>query len=914
MTWYEKFYVWLFPNRCTHSYTVLDWGILIIPFVLLLLYLFRAVVPHARMYLRYVFSKVLYCTGKALHIKSDTVVDAIRAIPLPKEINLQQHTHGQSAGQRTRAVTWIGTVAEALGLPVYSYQQSAADQRRGRAGLRTYYWGKDLSAKPTFTSISNHVVMLIDVDYYVDMNYLLSRQATPVMIYTCTPTAASRSTGEYAYYFLSDGKMEYTLSGGAKYQHHLWDYASDTILAYSLFPWPRCVSYRVERRSVDDDHSVLALIPVAQWVGPSVFLARLLLFDPLLKRFNPVVGDYVRLYVQDKKEGVLAVTGRVSEYISASIGAANDSGIREARASSSVPLNLYKVRTIANFPKGVEENAASSLLANFHNQQVQWTPPRVYPVKHSIVTYQYSAPNFSDAKAGMEPYMSQICPGAYVPIRSIENEAEAVDGRIEKVKSNATLSGKGLSYAKEFITHLAAGKKHTLTSQTFDEVWEKQPRPTQRRTLLDSLCFWRSPKRVVSFLKAEPYLGPKSPRVISTVDPKFKVEYSKDMYALSEHVKQFDWYAFGKTPREVALRVADICTKASNVVMSDFSRFDGHVSPALRAMENMVIMNLFRKDICDEVATRHNKQFKSRGYTPAGVKYDTGTTRLSGSPETSVMNTICSAYIAYTALREAEFTENEAWDNLGIYGGDDGFTPNITPQVFIKVSKWVGQVAKSEGVTRGSLGVTFLARFYGPHVWNGDPDSICDLVRQITKFHLTCRLPSNVSPVEKFLEKARSYYLTDQHTPVIGEFVSRAIDLHGQIPEATESTAPMRRWQSDVSFENQYPNTGNVVHWAGKYVEDLVERTQMDLGLFHDHIKSSRTVEQLMHVPVVAPLMEEKHHAVSVNGQIPDPPQVDGSNSETVKRPRRRRRKRKKKQWVPTGNMSRSATGGQPIH
>ena len=93
------------------------------------------------------------------------------------------------------------------------------------------------------------------------------------------------------------------------------------------------------------------------------------------------------------------------------------------------------------------------------------------------------------------------------------------------------------------------------------------------------------------FIKSEAYAGAKDPRNISTYDDADKLELGTFALALSEHMKRFPWYGPGKTPLEIAERVADICTNAEAFVnISDYHRMDGTISYKLREVDRAVFM------------------------------------------------------------------------------------------------------------------------------------------------------------------------------------------------------------------------------------------------------------------------------------------------------------------------------------
>nr|UQB76066.1 RNA-dependent RNA polymerase [Flumine noda-like virus 20] len=134
-------------------------------------------------------------------------------------------------------------------------------------------------------------------------------------------------------------------------------------------------------------------------------------------------------------------------------------------------------------------------------------------------------------------------------------------------------------------------------------------------------------------------------------------------------------------------------------------------------------------------------------------------------------------------------------------------TADVDPAAYVKAAVSIGQVLECEPVSRGCEGVQFLARVYGPDVWFGDLNSCCDLPRQLGKFHTTVRLPSNVLPAEKLVEKAMSYYLTDKNTPIVGKLVRRVVDLAGiklgSVPSRLEIVPWFARYSEDVQFPNE---------------------------------------------------------------------------------------------------------------
>ena len=174
------------------------------------------------------------------------------------------------------------------------------------------------------------------------------------------------------------------------------------------------------------------------------------------------------------------------------------------------------------------------------------------------------------------------------------------------------------------------------------------------------------------------------PRAISQIEGPVKLAYSQFIYALSDALKGFEWYAFGKTPRKIAERIAQLCFRAeSHADNTDYSRQDGRVNEVVRLFERMLMLALFHPSFHVEMLKLMRSQTGLRARTTFGVKYDTGYARASGSPETSAFNTILNAFIAYLAFRMTRvdgryLKPEEAWARLGIYGGDDSLTTALS--------------------------------------------------------------------------------------------------------------------------------------------------------------------------------------------------------------------------------------------
>lgn len=349
-------------------------------------------------------------------------------------------------------------------------------------------------------------------------------------------------------------------------------------------------------------------------------------------------------------------------------------------------------------------------------------------------------------------------------------------------------------------------------------------------------------------MKKEAYGNVKDPRIISTINGTDKREYSRYIYAFTDTVlKNKKWYAFGKTPRKISQDVADICEAALESVMNtDFSRFDGHGTNVMRHLERMLLLRTFRTEYHDDLLELHRSQFGLNAFTTFGCRYETGFSRASGSPETSSFNGVVNKFIDFLHRRlgstPGDFDGAKlAYNNPGIFGGDDGLAADSDGPRLTKASAMMGFTIECEPVPRGFMGVTFLARQYGPYVWSGDCTSVCDLPRTLAKFHTTVAL-QGIKPEEKLVEKCRSAILSDSNTPIIGPFCRRVKKINGNILEMNDRTKSIRAWNSELDQNEQYPNEYN------EWMEGLAYETYdtNSIARFYKWLDSTETLDDLL--------------------------------------------------------------------
>lgn len=820
-------------------------------------------ITYKRIPFRYLASRVLSFFQRQPDLDSRTFRKTFYDTPIKKMLEQPGHSHPIAAADRSSATFFMEHFSTQLGLTPYFVQMSKNDNDKGRQGSREYYWVKDLNCPVRVVNPPTQSLMcLVDVDQYLDMHMFLATNFRPTMLYTFQPSSVARIAKNYSFTFDANDNVQYMVTCGAKYAHAVWNYSADNlsvITCYGDIPIV-ATSYLLDRRPTSEDHELIFMTPIGQWRGFSALLYWCTISGHTLQRLKVATNGFTRL-MSLSVSGVKTSTGRVGQYLCTNTDATTDEAVATLSRTTQYKLTLPQVQSMV---KGDKEK--SMPLYEYHLSKQNNPTPQVCPIEEAVRQYQYQPENYCPgAKPSMVAFMTPLMHGTFAPDRTKSNEEECVQERIIKPRNKPLEMTPFLLKCMTEFVDLFVPTSHELHPTDDDEVLERQDRPTQRR------LFWTSmgllPKRLISmFLKAEAYGNIKPPRPISVINAVDKREYSKYIYALETILKQQPWYAFGKSPRDISRRVVDVLAYADFATPTDFSKFDGHGSDVMRTLESMILTRAFHPKYHPEIIELHNSQFSLEAYGMFGTWYETYWSRASGSPETSVFNTVINAFIAYLAKRISRMSPADAYNSLGIYGGDDGLSTGVTEQNYVRAAKMMGQEITIETIYRGQSGIKFLARVYSPDVWNGELTTCCDLPRQVAKFHATVRLPPNVTPQEKLLEKVRSFSLTDPYTPIIGDFCSKVIEFVGKDKiKENISTAPMRSWLSKFDMENQYFNQQSV--WMEDYAADSM--ADFDYLGFKVWLQECKNVGDLLQAPMfIAPPEVKTNKPVVVDGIV----------------------------------------------
>jgi len=665
--------------------------------------------------------------------------------------------------------------------------------------------------------------------------------------------AAQTAVDNTSYRFMSDGSLQTNVAGGGTYQHHLWNYGMDSILVTKKFfgiPW-KSIAYSVERKQVGPNRQLVLLAPMKEFIGLGCWLAMLLMETAPLNRFNPVVVTddvpFIRFNITQPDGQTYVTTSVAGTFSSATVCASVDESIANVANLGSTKLMMP---TTASWIK--EDKAAAVILTRYHRATVKRSPLTVFPVEKAVRAYQYAPANFDqEAKPKLQAFMSPLVHEAFAPIANEAGEEQCVNGRIKSLRKPEPKPCKFRDRCiDEFVELIMQGE--VLEPVCYEVVESKQTSAAQKLSLAKATVMgWFRAKILKCFMKAEAYAKVTDPRNVSTYNDGDKLDMAQFSLALAAHCKKFDWYGPGKNPLDIAHRVGEICSDAKFVNISDYHRMDGTITYTLRQVDRAICMKAFANH-----RAKLNELLKTNvdntGYLPKGTTFNQGPSHGSGCSATSLFQTLRASFTAYLAFRNQRNasgrhnTPQEAFAAIGVHLGDDGVDANLSTASHTWAAERVGLILEASVVQRGFRGVNFLARYYSPNVWFGDVNSMCDVKRQLSKFHTTVRLPENVKPEQKLVEKAMSYVATDGNTPVVGAFCKCVLLLSSYRPK---SLLGIGNWWARFDGSVQYPNK-NVGGWMD--VECTALFAEFDRSQFTEWLATANTVEKLLCAPVCA--------------------------------------------------------------
>jgi hypothetical protein len=752
-------------------------------------------------------------------------------LPVPPLKVYDSNPHGLAAAVRSQARAYALQLVRAVGLPEFMVEMSRRDQRDQLAGDRhirdvkdaaTYADSEPLtqpSARPTHA----HAAVFCDVIDHLTPAEVLPYFSDPA----CTIVIAGQQFKDVAgldggvpFRYDPEARVwDYEVQGSG-YHNPIYDWSGETrsmavrrttftwrgfaiaalvailfdlaghslpAVAVGLSVWLlSTVRYethirKIEVVDVSTHRSVVVLVPMRTY-GTLRTLLTMWAVDDHLRRLEPrVVGAGLERYL-----GLRVRAGSESYTSIALLGArtscrmvdAFETIVRSyASAHGTTMPGGGTLCTLAESQNIKISNTDALLCAAFvlavrgtglPHVSVQARVVEALRVYHVGVPVDPS-PRGPGVRAVVPPFISGA---AYAAARTRANEEATVEHRISRMRNDAMLDPILEGHIHDFVQCLAhdalvGGARIRMVDD--ETVYENQTRRTQRVKLDAARHTYATPgpRTAKAFQKAEPLAAAGAPRNITTPSDETRFAGARVEYALTAALKRVHWYAFGTGPTALAQRLADIHAEATTSTGVDYTNMDGTVGPIERRLDLAVRLRLFALEEHEAIRRVASQMYDNRVRCANGVSYDQGYGQGSGFADTSSANTIRNAFVAYYALRLAGFTVREAWSKLGLYGGDDGLTPNLPSVYAVEAANRIGKRVKVEVVSRGGR-VCFLGRVYGPGVWFGEPNSCCDVRRTLRKLHCTTR-PDTVGAATVLADKAASLLVSDAETPLIGD-------------------------------------------------------------------------------------------------------------------------------------------------
>lgn len=696
----------------------------------------------------------------------------LRAIPMTPMS--EQHTHGEAASLRTSVSKRFETVIKDAGYTPYNVSMSARDKH---AGYTPYHIPKDLMMTYKEDKIGDkHVLVFIDNDYYEDMNAWLSF-GNPILIYTFVPTTAGGEIPEgNANFSIKDDVITYNVSGGATYRHPIWDYTGSH--ASAIRKDGTLVTYAVEQHTLEADPTrrIICLCPI--YHVPYPYYKFLQECGPLKRKTYLTNGVNA---VEDHTAQTYSLADNGSD-ISVTVPKRLYAALLERFENSSKPMISDLERLMAQGPHKMPNAAIDAAILFKLMRKIQ---PAVTASTSGLdcnkVNYQAAGPLATeDGKpSGRQTTPSLVTQGNVFPCRSHNNDRASIEGRVLRTSNGKVPPQKYILWAEEFANLLVKDPNVGLPI-SHSEVVERQNRPSQRNRskLVENTITGEYMNKLRTFIKAEPSNGTNDPRNITTVSTEHTIAASAFTYPFKEDIlRNMKWYSPGKRPVVLAERVGCI-VQPNGSIARDYSRFDGTISEWL---QKNVVQRCYLRWCSHSVKAQMRKIFEEdhvqRATTSTGFKYNPGFGTKSGSPFTTDGNTIINAFNAYCALRMIGHSILQAWDNLGLYCGDDGIDQNLPglSEAMDTVAIDLGLQLKKE-IFDIAEPVAFCGRvFVAPAAMT---DSYAIPMRTVSKLHLS-PMNASISREQAATNKALGYITTDAQTPIIAAWAETVLRITG---------------------------------------------------------------------------------------------------------------------------------------
>jgi len=778
-----------------------------------------------------------------------------------------------SPAGRADALARVEHAAGLCGRDVYAIQSDDdLEGTRFKRGSLAHHWPTDFRrGREHLDQLTERdMLLLMDVDMHLPMESVLGL-GLPTMIYTMRieEVGCVRENHEMTIDELDN--VHYT-TGSKKYQHRVWNYNVEHLTVPSLIHRGSTVVYNVYQRKHGENHKLVLLEPVAivrDYVWTLCFWGfpnddPMLAIKPLSRHkfhVEHVQGRHwsINRYRKTEDGQVQVSVGRSGTYLSATLPLLEFEHLLLCFQTESDKGVLPNRNTTVGFMPGLKPNDPTVSVFRAFIADTPCGEARPLPALPAYYNHTYPDPTGTQPNTAMKPgavaFMSPLT--AKVPIaypRTLGNEEQAVQGRVKgpqdkvkdvKIRPFMTMCMTELK--QRLVPDHLVGAGHPVEAEY---VIDAQSTPAKARAMLTvalsaGLSF--GARYIKSMLKVEAYLKPTDPRIISPASDQDKFDYAKFIYSWKRNIDPLiPFWGFGLKPEDIEAKLASILAITSRdaepfVIEGDMTRMDGYKNIVGRQFVEFCFKRYFHVDYHLDL-TRVMGQHRARAAKlPCGTSYDTGESMLSGGMDTTLSQSLDSAFMIYYACRLSNMDENSAWDvlcNRVVISGDDSVISGVAPEKFERACASCGHVAKAL-VRRYPENVSLLARVYSKAAWDGNPSSVYDPAR-LAKFHMTDRNLTDNQAIDLMVAKCHSFNVNDQNSPLIGIFTSVVLNTAARelgeerLQAALENSKAF--WNYNVIANNNGYNNDLDHETASEFALIAAEALQIDIPGLETHI------------------------------------------------------------------------------
>lgn len=685
----------------------------------------------------------------------------------------------------------------------------------------------------------------VDVDYYLDMSKYMT--GLPILIYGFCPTSTTNPVEDSThYYFNKDNEVVFHCNSGYEATHQLWDYGADYVTSHFHGSWfwffwrfidrhrgiwftrhsflNRVYTYRVSRLDMGYDRVITCLCPhtmhVDSWLNFPLWNWRP---RAVLRRHQFLHESWVafKFWTKTGLKVTIAAAGEASRGVvlaNSSVQAACDlyrqAGGRLSVHNLTVATKLEEPWILSDFvvdyvkhgftldvvqrgwsPEdqlAAESPAVNSCSCDLHNDHAHSGEQKELP---------YTRSTKLEVLGKKTPPVTVVFPvpsTSRTPLRTPEDMIDAIKSRVLEPQKKAVAACKLKARDAKRLAHWFVKSVLHLVGQALDpisdeEVLERVPSKSRERISLGlkDICSFSNKFRIVkAFLKAEIYALIKAPRLITPLHNTVQAHGYRFTYALQDLLHQCNWFAFGVPPTVLTGRISEASQDAKRkgwvCLETDYSTFDGTITPMLRLIEKTIYHIVFKA--CPQLSffLKYSQNVRYEG-----TKMTSGGARCSGAPDTCLMNSILNFIVMSQAVGMDHASK------YGFFGGDDGilFLPEHKVERVVQEAARFGLVVKFQ-VRKPGTPFSFLARYMQ---W-GSPNSMCDPDRLCPKMGLVCHNVPEKYRNSRMLMKIRSLLDSDGATPGVGPILRSMRDALLKQPDC-EISVPAAFMPS--SFEQE---------------------------------------------------------------------------------------------------------------